>query len=166
MFKRINHEIEKHIMPSSMVYNGQLYIQYKPERVVTVMVKLRNSDILFFTLDKTYPFSPPGVTISKIYDINDINNSINYLSYFTTMNKNIIAYLCDKLNVSCLCCNTILCQNKWKPTYNMNSIINEFIKKKRLVKDWYIKESLKLITNKFNIYDNYIINNIFQYYTT
>ena len=163
MYKRINHEINTTIIPSNIVSDVQLHILYRPERLDTVMVELQSSDILFFILDKVYPFKPPGVTVSKT---NDINDSIDYISYFSKLNGHIIHYMCDKLKLQCLCCDTILCNNLWRPTFNMILIINEFIKRKNTVKEWYIKESLKTITNKFKVYDNYLIDHIFQFYTT
>jgi hypothetical protein len=163
MYKRINHEINTNIIPSNEVSDVQLHILYKPERVDVVMVELQSSDILFFILDKGYPFRPPGVTVSKT---NNINDGIDYISYFTKLNGHIINYMRNKLKVRCLCCDTILCNNLWRPTFNMILIINEFIKRKNTVKEWYIIESLKTITDKFKVYDNYLIDHIFQFYST
>jgi len=87
---------------------------YPDELNVYVINETYTKNILV-TLDfanlNTYPFRPPKVKINTVYD---------YISFLGTIPTELVQ---EELNLTCLCCNSILC--RWGPNYSILKIIEE-----------------------------------------
>ena len=96
-----------------------------------------------FVLPNEYPFRPPKVII----------NGENYISLlkFTSCEKlNVLRSLTNK---SCLCCNTITCNDNWSPAMTFIDILSEIKYNLKLID----KILLQISFNKFKLllHDDY-----------
>ena len=76
------------------------------------LIKIHNTypPMLFtFYLDENYPFSPPIKVLCNDHNITQ----------------------CNQLEKYCYACHSILCNNKWSPTYRIKSVIDEYFHKLR-----------------------------------
>lgn len=65
-------------------------------------------------LTDRYPFSPPAASIIGKEKEDYVNILGSIQSYFNTFDKNV-----------CLCCNTLICKNKWGPSNKLIDIVKE-----------------------------------------
>lgn len=109
--KRINFEIElindiKNCVCQQDSHDESkinIYI-YKNKYIINLVVKITNR----------YPFSPPDTSIWGA-EINDYHKILCTMQCnFNSFNKDV-----------CLCCNTIICKNKWEPTNKLIDIVRE-----------------------------------------
>ena len=79
--------------------------------------------------DNCYPFRPPRITINNIRLIYDMSlfPARLWKKHFDTFKK-------------CMCCENLLCTEKWSPVYNIFDILNEYEA---------FKERLKTIQKKY-----------------
>lgn len=113
-----------------------------------------NKDIILtFKFKKEYPFKPPDVFM----------NGNNIIQYFKTTGL----YYKDTakiLNRRCMCCDNLLCRNKWGPINKVNDIVKEilffFRIKQRLMERYHCKKItdkyLKGVSSHVRIYEYYL----------
>jgi hypothetical protein len=93
----------------SLKHENKKYLLYLEDKINY------NYNIYCFILDETYPFKPPSLLINNIpFKQFLLNNNSKY--------KNIFTKLCG---FECLCCNNILCSDRWSPALTIIKIINE-----------------------------------------
>lgn len=137
-----------------------------------ISIDIYNNSILIMDIPSSYPFKPPNIWInilhgSKRYDrycadITEIINKRTFLSCsdillawlfslnFCNINKTYtINNIPNSIPISCLCCNSITCYNKWNPGFQIQDIIYEFIFTKKLL-FFTSKLGLKYINSIFN----------------
>ena len=139
-------------------------VLFSNKYIVGVVKKDKYIEIAIFILNKVYfiefsnlnyyPFRSPQVEINKKLYISKIKNLNEYL----IKNKKLLKYLSIPFKSSeCLCCKSILCENRWNPSFSLGicSILEEIIsnlnyenKIKETLKKYYLKQS-KIILIKF-----------------
>jgi len=100
------------------------------------------NNIYTIIYSKNYPFSAPTVKI----------NSKSYYSFLKLNNKS-LHILKSIYYINCLCCSSIICSNKWVPSYTINNIIQEIRKNKSFKRDIIYKIMINKIKNKYLIED-------------
>tara|TARA_B100001057_G_C22542570_1_gene830224 strand:- start:240 stop:695 length:456 start_codon:yes stop_codon:yes gene_type:complete len=105
-------------------------------------------DFYEFTLLKTYPFTPPILYINGKEYLNLIHKYWKSFDSFYNIKK------------SCVCHSTIVCRDKWSPAYKIVNVINETDNFKILFKNIYKRKYVVPILNKYNIFENAIIDKI------
>ena len=109
-------------------------------------------------LKDDYPFKPPSIFLndanysytywcSKILDGKD-NYSI-FISYiFSCMNMKVLTGIKKIVpdNKTCLCCESVLCSNNWKPDIHIFMIFNEYVFKNNMKK--YLKPIYRVYFEK------------------
>jgi ubiquitin-protein ligase len=136
---KLNHDMEKNsdiFLYKSFVYKITTIenddILFKSEIEIKYKNKTHKILILY---DKNYPFSCPNKILLNDKNILDIYKKI------MTENKDLF--------LKCICCNSLLCDDKWTIKKTLINIFNEIIK----IIDYdelYIKRQLlNKITNKF-----------------
>ena len=176
--KRVLYELNNHIIPHNMVTGVVIQI-HTPNGIVvidqdkldttcrksieapfTIIVSLTTGTRMFFTINDFYPFHPPGV---KIGETNNIVEASEYIKCFSNIKDEIILYMQQSMQVQCLCCHTILCSNNWSASLTIHRIIDEFIKRRILIKEWYIYRALTIVCYKYDMYVVGIADNIFSF---
>lgn len=102
--KRVTTELDT----SLYSLNKKITVEYNYEEL-TIVVKIDNKE---FHLGRNYPFNQPCVVI----------NNRPY-SYFLKPPTKRIYKVLQKLNYTCMCCNTIL--KNWSPMYTMIKLLDE-----------------------------------------
>ena len=74
-------------------------------------IKLKKNNIILI-FDDNYPFRYPNIKI----------NNMSYISIISRTNKD---YLKEINGFDCLCCNSLLCNDRWGPTIRIESLVNE-----------------------------------------
>lgn len=128
--KRLRKELKK------FKINDDYWLDYESNNIKLYIKQLK------FIITCNYPFKPPLVYINEedyIYKLRHANKILK--------------------TRHCLCCNSILCQNKWSPIFNICDIINEYndiyeqiknrlyvkILKFRNLRDWNLEDVYEII---------------------
>ena len=131
--RRIKRELES---ISENYKNIKIKQEKSNEKSIKINLILENYNILII-LNNDYPFYPPQrIKINNL----DINCNINL---------NISLLLKKYFNIFCIKCESLLCENKWNPTYKLLNIIDEQIKYYN-----YINSILNIIEIQKKIYIN------------
>ena len=160
--KRINNEINrkfmKNIVDLSIPYTFSLTtneFNFNNSNNVKFCVDLYNKQLFSIDIYNTYPFTPPTAWITTKYgekNFNrwcaDITSIVNIRHYLSTTNILLAAFFSIDINTTlykgftnipikfpiyCLCCNSILCPNKWNPACQLKDIIEEFVFNKKFL---------------------------------
>ena len=110
---------------------------------------LKNLKIMF---DIHYPFRPPHLFIS----------GKNYIDMLCLGDKFFLNEL-KKRKIRCLCCNTILCHNKWYARCRITDIIDEYYINKKLINKISKTRFVYVVCFNKNITDHIIIDNITKF---
>jgi|TARA_B100000795_G_scaffold199322_1_gene153167 ubiquitin-protein ligase len=109
--------------------------------------------VLHFVFPTSYPMKPPTVT----YHGTNVQEIFRTNSIFSEDMMKIS-------NMKCLCCESILCRNKWTVAHGIQAIIDEFIKittlKSRVIERLYCKTIQKQLVksqNSFLLVEDYPI---------
>ena len=109
MNRRIRKEVE------TLKLDKTLHVVEYNNLKLTILLPFRNFNLLLkFTFDNCYPFSPPSLTING-------DKEYSYIELLAQMHN---AFKIFDPEI-CLCCNTILCKNKWGPMKNIKTIVDE-----------------------------------------
>ena len=140
--KRINREI-----PNLSQKYGPLNIISLPDDTYNI-IQLTNYNI-DVKINSNYPFHPPDMFINKK----------SYLTVIIDYPK----YVYEKLNekgITCLCCESILCKNRWNPSIKIINIVDEYFNNRKLICDIIKKKFVEVICIKNNINCLLLINKI------
>jgi ubiquitin-protein ligase len=127
--------------------SDNLYLESIDTENCLVIITIKDIKINYiykFYIPNNYPFHPPKIKINN-YDY------INFLKIDTTIFRKILKQL---KGIHCLCCDSSVCNNKWKPYIKINNIIDEIRRFRQYKRD---------IINKFyadKIKKMYLIQNI------
>ena len=120
--------------------NDPFIIDQSDDRDLQICFDLNiENNILKFKIPNRYPFTPPKMYI----------NNINYLDMLYFNN----AYFINKLNSigkKCLCCETKLCPNNWRPSIRIKDIISEYLRNKQIIMKIMGEKYLNLINTSKN----------------
>ena len=105
-----------------------------------------------FILEPSYPFIPPQIIIKDM----------PYIKFLRAPSQRINT-LFQYFNISCPCCNTIICQHNWRPTMRINAIMNEIQCANQLKTKIKYKIAIDDICSKKNIDTNTIGRYIFGF---
>lgn len=144
--KIINKRINREIPELSQKY-GPLNIVSLADNTYSI-IQLTNYNI-DVKINSNYPFHPPDMFI----------NNKSYLTVIIDYPK----YVYKKLNekgITCLCCESILCKNRWNPSIKIINIIDEYFKNRKLICDIIKKKIVEEICIKNNINCLLLINKI------
>ena len=145
----MNRRLEKEISQIDFLQNN-FYIFEKnyPDLFIYIIpndysiYRMRYTLYVQITYSKSYPFKAPKVIVNK-YD---------YKRLLRTNPNDLRKYF--QLDISCLCCSTILCNGNWAPVYNTQKILkeieNNIILKIRLIEKLHCKK----------IKDKYLIDDV------
>ena len=125
--KELNNEYNFKIINVDFNIGFLIFDLKYPDKITNLKIKLNN-----------YPFGLPSLFI----------NSNKYS--LCLINKHF------KLNGECICCQSILCQNNWRPTFNIFDILSEYC--------LYNKKYFSVIRKKCKYYCNIIIGIKFGFY--
>ena len=145
-----------------------------------VSVIIYDKLFLQFIVTDSYPFRPPEVFINDINDMRLMNyirwcsnitsviNSRHFLLPKQILNahmfsiNNITKKEIPTLPINCICCDSILCINKWSPSQLFINIIDEAVYNKKLL-FYTSKVGQKMINLIFNSLSDDIILHIFSF---
>ena len=103
------------------------------------------TDIFEFKLLKNYPFSPPILYINNVQYIELLHNYWRFFKpFYDTKSK-------------CICESSVLCNHRWSPGFKIFDILNEIEKNKKLIKTIYKRKFVERVMNRYNIFENAII---------
>ena len=144
-----------------------------------VSVIIYNKVFLQFIVTDSYPFRPPEVLINDFQltnylkwcsNITSVINSRKFLSpknieYAHMFSKNNITKKeLPTLPINCVCCDSILCVNKWSPACLFINIIDEAVYNKKFL--FYTSPvGIKMINLIFKSLSDDIILHIFSFIT-
>ena len=160
--KRINNEINrkfpKNIIDLSIPYQFSFInsdIDFTNTNQIQISVDLYSKQLFTVTLTNTYPFTPPSPWIHTKYGIKNYNRwcgsvteIINTRSFLSSTNILIAAFFSIDINttlyknfkntpikipIPCLCCESIICPNKWNPSCQIKYIIEEYMFNKKFL---------------------------------
>ena len=100
-------------------------------------------------IPRDYPFKPPKIFIDNKSYISLLSEISQY--YFQELKK---------MGVICLCCESILCSNRWSPGFKIINILDEYEYNKKIIIKLIRGRYLLEICKKFNISSYEIINKI------
>lgn len=103
-----------------------------------------------------YPFNPPNVFIKKN------NEEKSYIYYLSDISQKYSKGL-KKKNIICLCCDSILCANKWSPAFTYENIISEYIYIENIIKELNYENIITEICNSNKIYCDSIMDRILSF---
>lgn len=147
-----------------------------------VSVIIYNKLFLQFIVTDSYPFRPPEVFINDINDMrlmnylkwcSNITSVINSRHFLSPKNiyyahifsiNNITKKEIPNVPINCICCDSILCINKWSPSHLFINIIDEAVYNKKLL--FYTSRlGQKMINLIFKSLSDDIILHIFSFIT-
>ena len=147
--KRINNELKK-FFDIPLKINLTYYINENNKDILIIFLLYKEKLYkLEFIITKSYPFTPPKVLIK----------GKKYTDLLQSLSKKIY-----KDGKTCLCCNSLLCNDSWNPNKNLINIINEiylnliiydeYLEKKRCLKfsKIILKKNLKTANEDILIY--------------
>lgn len=141
-----NRRYKKELEFLSEYYKNIKINKENTDKEVRITLILGNYTI-FIILNNDYPFSPPQ----------DIK--INNLDINCYVNLNVSLLLKKYFDIFCIKCESLLCENKWNPTYKLTNIISEQIKYYN-----YINSIINITEIQKKVYINEdIIINIMNY---
>lgn len=95
--------------------NFETEITYNETNVVILFKKINFKVIC----GEHYPFRAPKVLVKD----KEYNIYLNELQYSNSLNKQIK----KMLNIECLCCESLLCPNNWKPSKKIIDIVRQYL---------------------------------------
>ena len=108
--------------PEIMNNYGNYSMQYiREQKYIKLKVNYKNL-LIEINFIGFFPFQKPDVLINNKY----YNNILIFNDQF------FINYL-KKLNINCLCCESILCTNNWSPMFGIINILDEIKKNHTLI---------------------------------
>ena len=144
-----------------------------------VSVIIYNKLFLQFIVTDSYPFRPPEVLINDVQLTNylkwcsNITSLINSRRFLSPKNieyahmfsiNNITKKEIPSLPINCVCCDSILCINKWSPSHLFINIIDEAVYNKKFL-FYTSKLGQKMINLIFKSLSDDIILHIFSFIT-
>ena len=102
--RRIKNEIKNIIYPTEIYFTDKELI----------LLVLQDINVIKFKITSSYPFTCP-----LYIRINDIH--IKKYHKYIIDNKRYI----KELNNKCICCNSLICNNNWSVSNNLNNLIDE-----------------------------------------
>jgi len=133
-------------------YNVIIDKNWMDKNEVIIQLTRMNNNISIIIPDN-YPFSHPKMFIHTKLDKTD---HVIWFLQKKLLYKNMVDTF--KINIPCICCNTITCI--WTPTLTINHMIDEFDK----YYDYYYDiTNFKIIYNKINGFDNLIYQKIIHF---
>ena len=145
---RVNNEI-------SNLFNQNDFVSTERKQNLILIKVIKGKNTYEIDLQNDYPFRPPS---------NIIYNGINYKKGLSYCPVKIQQILKNKYNITCLCCDTILCESIWMPSMNTSHIINEidkFIKIKKEVKIILLCDEIRTkygCLSEFADFEKYLIS--------
>lgn len=104
---RVNKEIAS---LNNNYYNCKLLIN---KNYIDIYIPIKLNDckhvMTLIRIGKSYPFEVPNVFVNNI-------------EYYKLLKQISIKNCCNDM---CLCCKSITCPNKWKPTFKIHNILSE-----------------------------------------
>ena len=182
-YKRFFNEFNKtnkHKEDLSFSYNFQLNNNNNNNNNKIVSVIIYNKFFLQFIVTDSYPFRPPEVLINDINDMrlmnyirwcSNITSVINSRKFLSPQNlhyahmfsiNNITKKEVPILPIHCICCDSILCPNKWTPANLFINIIDEAVYNKKLL-FYTSKIGQKMINLIFKSLSDDIVLHIFSF---
>jgi len=79
------------------------------------IIEKNNGTVLKFILSNKYPFEPPKVLVNSNYYYNILQNPCS---------PKINRFL-KKYKIRCMCCSSVICDNRWSPAYRIEHILDE-----------------------------------------
>jgi hypothetical protein len=120
---RINNEIANLFNQCDFVSSER-----KGNQIFLKIIKGKNT--IEMELPNDYPFKPPK---------NIFYNGKNYKQSLSNYPQRIQIKLKKFYNISCLCCDTIICGSNWLPSMHTSHIINEIYKFSKIKKEIKIR---------------------------
>tara|TARA_Y100000816_G_C26078474_1_gene568065 strand:- start:357 stop:875 length:519 start_codon:yes stop_codon:yes gene_type:complete len=137
-------------------YLGIHKINNSKENIYLYFKKLQNNSNLLFKFElNNYPWHPPKIYTLDFHTLKEKNLFI----YDLKLDGLILDELKEISNITCFCCNTILCGNNWGPTLNIISIVDEIKKIYEYKQRISERLTIKNINNKFNFFIKDILKN-------
>ena len=156
-------------------YNFLLTNNNNNNKIVSVIIY--NKLFLQFIVTDSYPFHPPEVLINDVQLTNylkwcsNITSVINSRKFLSPKNieyahmfsiNNITKKDIPNLPINCICCDSILCINKWSPSHLFINIIDEAVYNKKFL-FYTSKLGQKMINLIFKSLSDDIILHIFSF---
>ena len=156
----------KHKQDLDFSYNFLLSNSNSNNKIVSVIIY--NKLFLQFIITESYPFRPPEVLINDIQLMNYLKWCSNISAIITSRKflsqknmqyahmfsiNNITKKNIPVIPINCICCDSILCINKWSPALLFINIIDEAVYNKKLL-FYTSKIGQKMINLIFNNKDN------------
>lgn len=123
-------------------YGG--YNVYYNDEKKKYTVYLENYDCFKFEIGDDYPWKPP-----KFY-VND--RDYQQMLRFASMGSNYINEELMKKGINCLCCESNLCYNNWRPGTTLYNLIDEYKERKNLIMNIIYTKYIFQICSMFEIY--------------
>jgi hypothetical protein len=145
--KRIAHEIQE-MLP---IYKS-ISVEYEEARAIITINQPEpiTSPTVEFCIKECYPFTPPIITLI-VTPIPTPTKRIPYMTWLKTSSRRVHQTLKKLTNTDCLCCNTILCPNRWSPEMTLRSILQEIETTQQLKQQIKYILATKDIGKKFNL---------------
>jgi len=89
-------------------------------------VVIDNKHTLHIVIPKHFPFKEPDMYVNE-------KSYHNFLKMDNCLHEE----LKQVFNIECLCCNTMLCPNKWRPALRLYQLVDEFILNRRMIYSIY-----------------------------
>jgi ubiquitin-protein ligase len=142
MRRRLSYEITNMNNESD---NNKLYIQSiyadddRKVNVTLVDSSIEENMIVYdFVVSDNYPFNPPKIKV----------NGSDYYNFLSIKSENFRSILKTLYGVSCLCCNSFLCGDRWTPAIRLSGIVVEirlYRKYKRDILNKYFTDKIKFL---------------------
>ena len=103
-----------------LIIDEQEKLQYK------LNVVIDNKHTLYIVIPKYFPFKEPNMYVNE-------QSYYNFLKLDNWLYKEVK----QVYNIECLCCNTILCPNKWRPALRLYQLVDEFMLNRGMIYSIY-----------------------------
>lgn len=135
--------------PEIMNNYGNYSMQYiREQKYIKLKVNYKNL-LIEINFIGFFPFQKPDVLINNKY----YNNILIFNDPF------FINHL-KKLNINCLCCESILCTNNWSPMFGIINILDEIKKNHTLINNIIILKYLNKICKMHGIFCEELVEKI------
>jgi ubiquitin-protein ligase len=104
-----------------------------------IQIKIENKE---FHINHNYPFLPPQVYI----------HSLPYHHFLNTINPKIIKTMKKYTDLTCFCCNTIICHANWTASYRIEKIMDEIANINHIKSRVKYDHAIKFLSDKVAIF--------------
>ena len=149
LLKRLSKESEKfseRFKSISLVYQNKKYLLYMEDKINYKYNKY------CFILNENYPFSPPMLEI----------NNIPYKQFLISKTQKYNKLMKQMSGLECMCCNNILCNDRWSPAITITKIVDEINIFRNYKKNIIYKIMIDKIKDKYLIFDIDLDSWLFQ----